>query len=152
VSVQYQATNTALQASTQLLLLEVSTGRQLQTLRQPSVLLPPSVGGYLLLALCEPLVDVPAGSWSLSLTSDRKLPPLTELPCSRQVAFSGVYAPNIKAVLSRCVIHECCATRGWGRAQCVQKAGSILLHALNHTVAAIWVSCAAGLSSIQRPL
>lgn len=101
VSVQYQATNTALQASTQLLLQEVSKGTLVQALRQPSVLLPPSAGGYLLLALCEPLVDVPAGSWSLCLTSDRKLPPLTELPCSRRVAFSGVYAPNTKAVLSR---------------------------------------------------
>lgn len=101
MSVQYQATNTALQAAAQLMLLEVSTGRAIPKLQQPSVQLTPSDKGYLLLALCEPLVDVPAGSWSLCLTSDRKLPPLVEVPCSRQVVFSGVYAPNTKAVLAR---------------------------------------------------
>lgn len=128
VSVLYQATNTALQANTQLLLQELSTGTLVQALRQPSVLLPPSEGGYLLLALCEPLVDVLAGSWSLCLTSDRRLPPLTELPCSRQVAFSGVYAPNTKAVLSRCVTHRgWCAAQGPARAVLAEGGRGLLL-------------------------
>lgn len=104
VSVEYQATSAALQASTQLMLLEVATGRPVQQLQQPSMQLAPSPKGYLLLALCEPLVDVPAGGWSVVLTSDRKLPALAELPCSRQVVFSGVYGPNTKAVIARWVM------------------------------------------------
>lgn len=104
VSIQYQATCTALQTSTRLMLLEVSTGRPVQQLQQPSVRLLPSDKGYLLLGLCEPLLDVPAGNWSLCVTSDRKLPPLTDVPCTRQAVFSGVYAPNTKAVLARWVV------------------------------------------------
>lgn len=104
VSIQFQAASTALQASTQLMLLEVATGRPIQQLQQQSVLLPPSPKGYLLLALCEPVVDVPSGVWSVVLTSDRKLAALAEVPCSRQLVFSGVYAPNTKAVMARWVL------------------------------------------------
>lgn len=110
MSVQCQATNAALQASTQLMLLEVGTGRAVQQLQQPSLQLPPSPKGYLLVALCEPLVDVPAGGWSVVLTSDRKLPALAEVPCSRQAVFSGVYAPNTKAVMARWVLRGGCVT------------------------------------------
>jgi hypothetical protein len=48
-------------------------------------------------------VDVAAGSWALLLTSSHKLPPIVEVPCVRQVVFSGVYEPNAKAVLARWV-------------------------------------------------
>jgi hypothetical protein len=86
------------------MLLEVSTGKPVQQLQQPSVRLSPSDKGYLLLGLCEPLLDVPAGSWSLCVTSDGKLPPLADVPCTRQALFSGVYEANTKAVLARWVV------------------------------------------------
>lgn len=101
VSFQYQATSAALQASTQLLLLEVATGKPLPQLQQPAVQLMPTDKGYLLMALAQTLIDVPPGSWSVALTSSCRPPALTEVPCSRQVAFNGVYARNTKAVLAR---------------------------------------------------
>lgn len=109
MSIQYQATSAALQASTQLLLLDVATWQPVPGLQQPALDLVPHDKGYILLALSEPSVDVPAGSWSLLVTSDRKLSPLADVPCSRQVLFGGVYAPNVKAVMAR-----------WASGWCVQ--------------------------------
>jgi hypothetical protein len=104
-SLQLQGSSAALQACTRLLLLDAASGQPIPGLSRPQVQLGPAAAkGYVLLGLAEPHADVPAGSWSLCVTSSHKLAPLAELSCVRQAVFSGTYAANLQLVLARCVI------------------------------------------------
>jgi hypothetical protein len=101
LSLDLQASSDALAVCTRLLLLDIATGQVLPGAAAPQMQLAPAPRGYMLLALAEPCVDVPGGSWSLGITSSHRLPPLTEVPCGRQAVFSGTYAANTQAVLAR---------------------------------------------------
>lgn len=158
VSVQYQATSTSLHASTRLLLLDVATGQPVPNLHQPSLQLVPSDKGYLLLGLAEPLADVPAGSWAVVVTSDHKLPPLVDVPCSRQAVFGGLYAPNSKAVMARWVgaadmVARACAPYHGGGCACSRNShrspGAPCLFAACHDTPLCPTAPLAGLSSPQ---
>jgi hypothetical protein len=59
--------------------------------------------GYTLLCLAEPIVDVPASSWVVSLTSSRPLPPLQAVPVAKPVLLQGTYVANTKAMVARYV-------------------------------------------------
>jgi hypothetical protein len=98
-------TSSAALASCCKLLLVCNATRQVvrHVLNQPGqVQLDGTDKGYVLLCLAEPRVEVPAGAWSVSVTSSRPVPALQDLGCARQVHFEGVYATNTKAVVARC--------------------------------------------------
>jgi hypothetical protein len=97
-------TSSAALASCSKLMLVCNSTRQVvrHVLNQPEqVQLDDTDKGYVLLCLAEPHVEVPAGAWSVSITSSRPLPALQDLGCARQVQFEGMYAANTKAVVAR---------------------------------------------------
>lgn len=103
VSIEFRPSSAALQACTQLMLIDNSS-REVTTHALNQLLnlqLAATEKGHTLLALAQPHAEVPAGSWSTSIMSSSPLQPLQELLVQRQVAFDGTYIANTAAVLGR---------------------------------------------------
>lgn len=111
-SIAFNTSSTALQACTQLMLVDNSSREVTTNVLNQLTQLQLSVTdkGYTLLALAQPCADIPAGSWSVSISSSRPLQPMQELPVQRQVLFEGVYVQNAGAVVAR---YDCNSGNGW---------------------------------------
>lgn len=104
VAVRFRAAPVATHRSLRVLLTDndTSAATPLVLGARPAEPLPVNEGGYTVMAIQDAaLGDVPAGSYSLRLSSDVELGNVAAVPCSRVERFDGAYVPNRHAEVWR---------------------------------------------------